>query len=227
MSRSAGPQPAVWAQALFDDGPVAAFELHGPGDEASLLPAEAALVAQAPPGRRAEFAAGRQCARAALTALGRPGEAVLRGVDRSPRWPAGVVGSITHAGAYCLAVARGAEAGMGSPLGVDAERLGRVRPELYDLLFTEGEQRWVRQLPAADGDELSTVLFSAKESLYKAQFARTSSWLGFLDVELTSGDGALVARPASSSPVLGQLRWPQPIRHLRSGALVVTGTSLR
>lgn len=75
----------------------------GPG----LFPAEEALVRTADPRRRAEFTAGRVCARTALARLGLPTAPVLAGRAGEPRWSAGVTGSITHCAGYrACAVAR-------------------------------------------------------------------------------------------------------------------------
>jgi hypothetical protein len=68
---------------------------------------ELRLMASAVPRRRAEFAAGRACARAALRRLGINGWPLLVGSKREPLWPAGVVGSITHTdGLVAAAVSR-------------------------------------------------------------------------------------------------------------------------
>ena len=79
---------------------VATAESAGPEPEREpgprLFPAEEAVVRTAGPRRRAEFTAGRACARAALAALGLPAAPVLAGRAGEPRWPAGVTGSITH-----------------------------------------------------------------------------------------------------------------------------------
>ena len=76
----------------------AAAESLGPEPEPDprLFPAEEALVRTADPRRRAEFTAGRACARTALARLGLPTAPVLAGRAGEPRWPAGVTGSITH-----------------------------------------------------------------------------------------------------------------------------------
>src|SRR5580692_7617313 len=70
--------------------------------------------------RRAEFVAGRLCAREALAALGAPSTRVPRGIDGAPEWPTGFVGSISHTAELAFAaVAPAAEA---RGLGLDVER---------------------------------------------------------------------------------------------------------
>ena len=68
-----------------------------------LWPEETAYVANAVEKRRREFACGRHFVRSCLRALGRPDEPLPVRADRSPRWPDGLVGSITHTDTYCAA----------------------------------------------------------------------------------------------------------------------------
>src|SRR5207245_224467 len=106
------------AAGLFDEGVIVAEVMPLP-DDAPLLPAEAAVVAAVAPRRRREFAAGRWCARQALVRLGIEGFALLPSPDRAPRWPPGIVGSISHTSDYCVAVVARQRDFLG--VGVDAE----------------------------------------------------------------------------------------------------------
>src|SRR4051812_37106994 len=90
----------------------------GPPRPAPLFLAEEAGVANAVPARRAEYAAVRSCARAALERLGLGAVAVPAGADRAPVWPTGVVGSMTHCESYRAAAVAPAAAWVG--LGIDA-----------------------------------------------------------------------------------------------------------
>lgn len=164
---------------------------------------ERALVAWAAPARRREFLAGRACAHAALRAIGREeGLAVGRGVMREPLWPAGVVGSISHAGGLAGAVvARTADAW---GLGLDIERL---EPPLDAALerIVLGPRELSR--PACGhplGPYRSKIAFSAKECVHKCLFPRTRRPLEpddvVIDVDLIAGrydaavdDGASLA----------------------------------
>jgi 4'-phosphopantetheinyl transferase EntD len=145
------------------------------------FPGEEDVIANAVEGRRREFVTARRCARLALAGLGQPAVAIRPGPRREPLWPAGVVGSITHCAGYrAAAVARlGDVAGLGidaephSPLPEGAAS-SIVLPRERDRLATAAPQvRWDR------------LLFSAKESLYKAWFPLTGRWLGFDDACVT------------------------------------------
>src|SRR5205814_2684364 len=62
------------------------------------------ILIQAVPKRRAEFFAGRLCAMLAIEELCGMAHAVPVKPDRSPSWPEGLLGSITHTDHRALAV---------------------------------------------------------------------------------------------------------------------------
>jgi 4'-phosphopantetheinyl transferase EntD len=147
---------------------------------APLLPEEAPLVARAVEKRRREFTAGRTCARRALARLGWTDFPVLAGAHREPLWPPGVVGAITHCRGYCAAaVARVTDV---RSLGIDAELRAPLPKGVAELVCTEPERRWAATLP---DDHWGTLVFSAKESVYKTWFPVAQRWLDYKDAELT------------------------------------------
>jgi 4'-phosphopantetheinyl transferase EntD len=153
---------------------------------APLFPEEEGLVAAAVENRRREFATARRCAREALTTLGFPATAIPGGPVRQPCWPPGVVGSITHCAGYRAAAVARSEAV--ATLGVDAEPHERLPDGVLRSIAAPQEASWVRDRAAAEPliwwDRL---LFSAKESVYKAWFPLAGSWLGFEDVVIQPG----------------------------------------
>ena len=203
---------------------VAAAEVFGDVAGATLFPAEEAAIASAAERRRREFTAGRACARAALSRLGLPPAPILRGARGEPKWPAGVVGSITHCAGYrASAVAR---AGDLVTLGIDAEPDSPLPEGVLDLVATAAERASLRQLGmSAPGTCWDRLLFSAKESVYKAWFPVTGRWLGFEQAAVTIGPAAgtftarlMVPGPERHDPRLDELtgRW------LARNGLVVT-----
>ena len=168
-------------ETLFPEGVVAmrAAEAMWSG---RLDPAEEAGVAGWAEKRRREFTAGRVCARRALEKLGIEGFALLREPDRTPRWPEGVVGSISHCGDYCgVAVARREHA---IALGFDAEREGALELRTLERVCTEAERERLESLPPESEIDWGTLHFCAKESVYKSYYPLARTVLGFHDVEL-------------------------------------------
>jgi len=160
-----------------------AVEAGIPGvDGGAALPEEEAAIAAAVPARRAEFLLGRALARAALRRIGVDAGAIPAGADRAPKWPAGIVGSISHTRALCaVAVARRGEL---VSLGLDLEQDTALEPELWRRILTPSEQGWIRRAASAEQGALAKLVFSAKEAFYKCQHPLTGRFLDFLDVEL-------------------------------------------
>lgn len=147
---------------------------------AVLFPAEAAAISGAARPRRAEFATTRWCARAALARLALPSAPIAQGSHGEPLWPVGTTGSITHCVGYracALALKRDVAA-----LGIDAEPHRPLPPGLLDAVAFAGEHlklsQWLSRAPDICWDRL---LFSAKESAYKAWFSFAGQLLRFDD----------------------------------------------
>lgn len=183
---------------------VASAEEFGDPAGAELLPAEAALVERALPVRRNEFTTVRMCARRALGQLGLPPVALLPGPHGAPRWPAGVVGSMTHCRGY-----RGAALGWRrdfAAVGIDAEPAEPLPAGVLETIARPAERAHIARLlhdrPAVAWDRL---LFSAKESVYKATYPGTGLRLGFEDAAITVDPlrGTFRARFTVPAPLLG------------------------
>lgn len=146
-------------------------------EEASLLPKNAAEK------RKSEFALGRAAARQALAELGfREPPPVLRGAGREPLWPEGIVGSITHCGSCAIAVVGKRE--HVKALGIDLENVERVsHEEIARFICDETERRWV--FGGENGRLRLAMLFSAKESIYKALYPLEQRFFDFHAVTLT------------------------------------------
>jgi 4'-phosphopantetheinyl transferase EntD len=166
---------------ILPDG-VVAVETVGDDPDARLLPEESFLVAKAVEKRRREVTNARSCARRALASLGLPEVAILRGPKGEPLWPDGVVGSMTHTTDYYAAAV--ASASKLRSVGVDAEVHGEL-PEGVLAHIAFGTE--LEQVAALDRTEIwwDRLLFSAKESVYKAWFPLTHRWLGFEDAVVT------------------------------------------
>jgi 4'-phosphopantetheinyl transferase EntD len=169
--------------------------------EASLFPEEELVVGRAVEKRRREFTTARMCARAALQELGFPPAPILTGERGEPLWPEGVVGSITHCDGYrACAVARSSEI---VTVGIDAEPNAALPSGLLGDIARPEERPGLRRLgsefPEVHWDRL---LFSAKESVYKAWFPLAKRWLGFEDavIGFDPSAGTFTARLLVSGP---------------------------
>jgi 4'-phosphopantetheinyl transferase EntD len=116
-------------------------------------------------------------------------------------WPDGVVGAITHcAGFRAAAVAWSADV---RSVGLDAEPHVALPDGVLRAVSDEGERALLATLERDAPDvRWDKVLFSAKETVYKAWFPLTGRWLGFEDAEL---------RPAPDGTFTAALRVPGPV----------------
>jgi enterobactin synthetase component D len=138
--------------------------------------------------RRAEFFYGRLCAKAALAAIGTPGQ-VSVGAQREPRWPAAVVGSISHSDT--IAAAAVAPAGVCGGVGIDlAERIAADGvDELIGIVVSKREHGYLASLGAQQDIALClTVVFSAKETFFKAVYSLVREYFDFDAVEVVELD---------------------------------------
>lgn len=120
--------------------------------------------------RRREFIAGRHCAARALQSLGAAEWSLEIGTGPAgePLWPEGYTGSITHTitMAACAVAATGGVAGVGldaEPV-VDAARAARVSRVVLHACESRLKARGI------DGPTLFTLMFSAKEALFKCLY---------------------------------------------------------
>ncbi|MFE9256489.1 4'-phosphopantetheinyl transferase [Streptomyces sp. NPDC006879] len=170
-------------------------------------PQETAHVARAMAARRTEFITGRHCAREAVRALGLDPVPIPKGERGAPVWPAEVVGSITHCKGYrAAAVAHRADV---PTIGVDAEPDEPLPEGVLDVISLPREREMLSALSARPGVTWDRLLFSAKESVYKAWFPLTGQWLDFSEAEVTLDPAAKTfsARLLVPGPVVGGARW--------------------
>ena len=140
-----------------------------------LSASEKNYVNRAVDSRRREFSTGRWLARKGLTRLGVPNFEILPDSNRQPVWPNGIVGSITHTRDYAVvALARRLHY---LSIGIDLEKKNRIEPEIVSSILTEREQSEYSTIDP-------TLVFSAKEAVYKLIFPLTDRQLDFLDVEI-------------------------------------------
>jgi 4'-phosphopantetheinyl transferase EntD len=150
--------------------------------DARLLPQEAAALGRVSATRLAEFTASRTYARQALAGMGLPLMPILSGPQRQPLWPSGIVGSITHCADYCaVAVAR--ETAF-CAIGIDAEPDEPLPNEVLKYVALGPERDFVSD-PRHAAVHWDRLLFSAKESIFKAWFQATGQWLDFMHACVT------------------------------------------
>jgi enterobactin synthetase component D len=142
---------------------------------------------RATPGRQHQYLAGRYCAATASLRLSPSARtAVGRGPAGEPRWPAGIVGSVTHTADIARAsVAWASHArslGIDSEQRVDRERAERIKP----LVVTAGEGEIGG--PALDTATRVMLVFSAKEAIFKCLYPVVGKRFYYEDARILSAD---------------------------------------
>lgn len=128
--------------------------------------------------RKAEFLSGRYCAQKALVKLGLDPEPIGIGKLRNPLWPLGVKGSISHNNKYAIAVVSLEKNILG--IGVDIENIieAEVIEQTKDQILQHDE---MKLLPpkGMTAEQLFTLIFSIKESFFKAAFPLVNAYFDF------------------------------------------------
>lgn len=202
-----GTQPVVMLRFDRDQFDPALFARHGIVRPAAI----AASVMQ----RQAEYFHGRLAARMALAPLGLANHDVGTGAFREPVWPAGVFGSISHNGQLAVAAAAGQDGNGGIGIGIDIESIQPVagRATLEDQVMSGRELAYLHSLdspwPLAT---LMTLVFSAKESFFKASFRTVGRYFDFDALEVQRLD---IAAKLITFRIVAELTPELPARALR------------
>lgn len=140
------------------------------------------------PSRQAAYLAGRLCAADALGHAGAVERHVSRDDAGAPVWPEGYRGSITHAGTLAGAVAVAADSCRG--VGLDFEEVGApdAVSEIAGLVLTDRDSRRIADIEAPDIASATILIFSLKESLYKAIYGMLEDDAGFEDADLVQAE---------------------------------------
>ncbi|PHV24668.1 hypothetical protein CSQ93_28145 [Janthinobacterium sp. BJB426] len=155
----------------------ASFSQESFASEAITLPS---TIAGSVMKRQAEYFYGRLCAKFALNALSMTRCDVGTGRQREPVWPEHVVGSITHNHEFAAAIASSCNVFNG--IGIDIE--GTIGQEAIDAVLeisvSPRELAYLRtELTTLSFEELVTIVFSVKESFFKAVFSEVGHYFDF------------------------------------------------
>ena len=134
--------------------------------------------------RKEHYRSGRICAREVLSKLGTLGQPVLRDPQtREPLWPEGISGAITHSGKWAAAAAGKTSDVLG--IGIDLEDLERqVDSRISRHVCIPEEQKWLQECGEDFLEQNLKIIFSAKESIFKAFFPYTRTYLHFHDARI-------------------------------------------
>ena len=129
--------------------------------------------------RQAEFFFGRLAARYATSRLGHP-DTVHINPDRSPAWPGRLQGSLSHCRNRAVAIAMPPDSCAGA--GIDIEKVPDAAgcKALRNAVVTRAELLRMRHTcHRFTPEQILTLVFSAKESFFKAAYPQIRKIFGF------------------------------------------------
>ena len=139
--------------------------------------------------RRAEFFYGRLCAQMALAEHNIFGVNVSIGARREPIWPAGMMGSITHTRTLAAAVTVSVENHRGIGIDLELASEGNIVGPMAGIIVSDAELACLRSACGAlDLHQLLVVVFSAKESFFKATYNVVREYFDFDAVQVVAID---------------------------------------
>lgn len=160
-----------------------------------------ALLERSGKKRQSEHLAGRI---AAVYALRTVGEKSVPGIgeNRTPLWPTGLYGSISHCGQTAIAIVSH------SPVGIDIEEVMNVSlaKSLAEQVASSTELTNLHAAPIPFPLAL-TLAFSAKESLYKALSARYPQLIHFHDAVVTHIDDQNITLHIPIINLIATIQW--------------------
>ncbi|WP_241602428.1 4'-phosphopantetheinyl transferase family protein [Rosenbergiella nectarea] len=157
--------------------------------------------------RQAEYVASRWLVAKLLETIDIPSFQLFNRPDRSPIWPTGKVGSLSHHDHKTFALIDSYPTWVGN----DIERMltQQKAAELRSMIMTHEEL----SLLTSAGFSLSqatTLVFSVKETVYKAVYPEVQTVFGFEQVTITACDPHLGRVTAHLSAVAQPISSPHP-----------------
>ena len=137
--------------------------------------------------RQAEYLAGRHCAQKALEKLGIKKFNLRKDKSRNPLWPTSIKGSISHSSNVALAIVTSSDEVLG--VGIDIEHIvkaDKAADLLKQILYTDIEKELYQK--SSDPAFIFTLLFSLKESFFKAAYPTVEKIFNFDAIEVTRID---------------------------------------
>jgi enterobactin synthetase component D len=137
--------------------------------------------------RQAEFLAGRFAAKLAiLNSKLKHDKAdciVAIGLNRSPVWPKGICGSITHIEGYAICMASSLDDY--ESIGIDLEKIipNELAMDIKETIIDSSELSILNSINMPF-NELLTLVFSVKESLFKALYEFVAIYFDFHEAKI-------------------------------------------
>lgn len=140
--------------------------------------------------RKAEYLAGRYGAKCALDKLAIHKWQVKTGKHRQPLWPDKVTGSITHSSAFAAAAVTNHSAVKGIGIDIEPVMTRDITQQVMPIVMSEQEREYcdsiARDCQSMDVLTFYTLVYSAKEAIFKAWYSLVEQYFDFNAVTLVN-----------------------------------------
>ena len=136
------------------------------------------------PQRKASFLAGRLAVKNAFLDLGLRPKNIKVGLHKHPIWPDNIKGSISHCNNYSIATLD-SSCYTEENIGIDFQDIinNKEIKLISDTVLTKSELKFLgMDVKGWDKEEIFTLIFSAKESFFKAMYPQIKQYFNFKDV---------------------------------------------
>lgn len=178
--------------------------------------------------RKAEFGTARVLVRSALQERGFPAQPFLPREDRSPRWPDGVIGSISHTDNLCGVVISTSKQLLSIGFDIEADR--SEKEGLKHLVLTPRESSELSTDGSNNVEWMIGLIFSIKEAIYKCQFPITGQFVNFIDVGVAidqDSSSYRVERASTSCQLTNSILYSICGRYCDTGSYVMASAYLK
>lgn len=132
--------------------------------------------------RKSEFLAGRLCAKKCLSQYDLSSQ-VFIGTHREPVWPDGVLGAISHTNNIAGALITKCQDYNGVGLDIENVMSNETVHSISSQIMSKEELRYCNSCNA-NKNTIFTLIFSAKESFFKAAFSQVQKYFDFHAVKI-------------------------------------------
>ena len=137
---------------------------------------------RAVPKRKAEYLAGRFCAKQALGKHKIENFIIKSDKNRAPLWPEGIKGTITHSNHNALVAVNNSSDVLGIGIDVESVMTDKTMNDVKDAIVKGDENRFLdlpATTPGISTGAVVSLIFSIKESFFKAAYPSTGYYFDF------------------------------------------------
>ena len=128
--------------------------------------------------RKSEFLAGRYCCKKVLSSVGIHDFEIVVGKNRAPQWPTGIKGAISHNSHHAMVAITERTDILGIGIDIESIMSTKTMNDIKDAIL-RNEEHDLLYVPQARAVVVCSLIFSIKESFFKAAYPSTGFYFDF------------------------------------------------